>query len=657
MPRKKTISIQPVGFEAPIEIAARELASYLPRLADVSANALPALRASPADPAVDIVLGTSEHLTGLGLRGLPRPHDLDDALAIIPWDGRLYLTGSNPRSVLFAAYRLLEELGIVFVRPGPNGEVLPRRKRLVLPKRPIREQASYRHRGICIEGSPRLEHVLGLLDWMAKKKMNAFQLQFRHSGVFWRRGYHLSPEMDETSRATQLTDEDCYALDDRVIARVKELGMMLHRVGHGWTAFVLGLPGFDWEKSDLRAPREKQSWMADVKGKRDIWSVPINTELCYSNPQAFEALVAEVVTYAARHPEVDILHFWLSDSYNNKCECADCRKKSPTDWYVMLVDAVARRLREERLSTRVLFLAYVDLLWPPDEAQVTTDNVTFMYAPITRCFRHALNDRKCDEAYDRGRPKLNECALPKTNRPQADIARAWKKAKLPDTFLFDYHLMWAGWRDGLGQDIGRVMARDMKDLAALGLNGFMSCQNTRAFYPLPHCPNAMADMLWNEALPEQRHREKIMSAAFGRHARQVEDYFARVNKAFRVGPDYEHKLLDPDSPGALRKLHGLAKLAERAQLRFSGLVKKEKDPVVRESVALIAVHAEHIARIARAYVAALEGDGDRVAAMRAEYEARLPAILREFSPFIDPLVAGPMQQAFDIAEQAAAAPR
>ncbi len=646
MRTSRRVVIQPLGFEAPVAVAAAELARYLPQLAEVAVEVLPPREAAPKESKAQIVLGTSFHLLlGLGLRNLPPPSEWDDAFAIIPKGGVLYLAGSNARSVLFAAYRLLEALGAVFLRPGRHSEVLPKRKALRLPERAIREKASYRHRGVCIEGYPRLEHVLDLLDWMAKRKMNAFQLQFVHSGVFWKRGYQQSPEVKGTSWSGELSASDSEELDERVIARAKELGMMVHRVGHGWTAATVDLDGIGWETTQAEPPAEKHHWLAEVSGKRALWwDVAANTELCYSNPEVRAAFVETVMRYARQHSEVDLLHVWMSDSYNNKCECAGCRANNPSDWYVELVNAIGRQLKDEGLPMRLVFLGYMDLLWPPEQARLTADNVTFMYAPITRCFRHALADAQCDAGEDAARPALNRCRLPHTNRSYAEVMRQWAKLGLKDTFLFDYHNIWVVWQDGLGLDVAAVMAQDMADLERLGLNGFMSCQAIRAFYPTPYLAMGMADVLWNRRLPRKEHRRAVMEASFGKHAASVEEYLAQLIKMVRLGKDYEHRSLLQPGQGTRQQLTALERFATRHRQRFTKLAEKAPSEVTRTSLEIMAVHADHAARLARARLAANEGDKKALAKMRAEYEGYLPQMLSRYSPWIDPLIARPMME-------------
>ena len=639
MSASQTVSIQPLGFAAPVAAAARELAVYLPKLAPVRTKVLKPAPCLARKCTATIVIGTSDHLAGLKLGRLPAMSDLDDAFALVPHGNRLVIAGANSRSVLFGAYRLLEELGAVFLRPGPNGEVLARRDSLELPQRPIREAASYRHRGICIEGSPRLDHVLDQLRWMAKKKMNTYQLQFRHAGVFWRRGY------GETD-GHALTEDDCYALDERVIQLCNELGMIVHRVGHGWTAFTLGLPGFCWERNDLRPDPDKADWLAEVNGERAVWArTPVNTELCYGRADVRDAVVSEVLSYARRHSEVDVVHVWLSDALNNKCECELCATRPATDWYVMMVNDIGARLRAEGLATRVVFLAYVDLLWPPQTQRVTEDNVILMYAPITRCFRHALADAECAEDFDPARPVLNSYTMPLRNRSFVEIAEMWRQQELPDTFLFDYHMMWAVWRDGFGMDIGRVMAQDMKSLVDLGLNGMVSCQCTRAYYPLPWMPNVMADLLWDKGLAVGKHRKKTMDAAFGAYAGEAETYFSAVVQAFKCGPEHDHQTIaDTHVASRRRKLTALAQLAERCQTRFSDAARAENDPVVSTSLDLLAVHAEHAVLIAGLHQAVADGDQTRIERIQEAYGKRLKTILQEFAPWIDPHIAGPIRE-------------
>jgi hypothetical protein len=651
--KKAVVTIQPVGFEPAVERAAAELARYLPQLAPVEAYVLPAVAAAAGE--ATLVLGTSPRLAGLHLGKLPTQHALSDAFAIIPKGKQLAIAGTNPRSVLFGAYHLLEVMGARFLRPGPDGEVLRVSTKLAWPKEPIVQGASYRHRGICIEGSPRLDHVLDLLDWMAKRKMNTFQLQFRHAGVFWRRGY-ASPEVAEAVRDHKLSDADCALLDDRVIDKIRNLGMILHRVGHGWTSYAFGVPWDTWEKSEQGAALGKEGWVALVGGKRAVWrGVPINTELCYSKSDVQDAFVTEVMAYARKHPEVDALHVWLSDAYNNKCECAGCRSKSPSDWYALLAEAIGKCLKAEGLPMRVVFLGYVDLLWPPQEKRDWPDNVIFMYAPITRCYRHPLDDPKCSEGRDFVPFRLNQARLPRTNQEYAQVARLWKSLKLPDSFLFDYHLMWAVWRDGFGQDVGDVMAQDIRDLQKVGLDGLVSCQCTRAFYPMPYLPNVMADTLWDKGVSAEEYRSDLMTIAFGKHGAAVEAYFKEMIGAFQAGESYEHRSIESLDAGTAEALASkTANAAKDAKQRFLSAVAKEEG-VVRQSLQLVALHAEQAEWLAAAILAGVKGKGSEVQALREAYEARLPEIMAEFHPWVDPLIARPVREAMDRAERACAA--
>ena len=116
-------------------------------------------------------------------------------------------------------------------------------------------------------------------------------------------------------------------------------------MGHGWTCEAIGIEEKGWDKQAIPVSDEQKELMALVHGKRDLFQgVALLTELCYSTPRVFNAVVDQVVEYALGHPEVDVLHFWLSDGANNHCECQKCQKTSPSDWYARLVNAVLKRL-------------------------------------------------------------------------------------------------------------------------------------------------------------------------------------------------------------------------------------------------------------------------------------------------------------------------
>jgi hypothetical protein len=143
-----------------------------------------------------------------------------------------------------------------------------------------------------------------------------------------------------------------------------------------------------------------------------------------------------------------------------------------------------------------------------------------------------------------------------------------------------------------------------------------------------------------------------MSAAFGRYADAAEAYFAALVKAFKAGGPHEHKTLLRDrSPAARSKLAEIAASAAEARRNFTAASRADKSAAVKLSLRLLAIHAEHVGLIARAHVAGIDGDTKAIQKMRAAYEQRLPAILRDYAPWIDPLIGGPVMQAFSAAER------
>ena len=72
--------------------------------------------------------------------------------------------GNNERSVLIAVYRFLKELGISFLHPGGDGEMIPKRT-LDRCNIHVCEAADLRYRVMCIEGALSYEHVYNMIDW------------------------------------------------------------------------------------------------------------------------------------------------------------------------------------------------------------------------------------------------------------------------------------------------------------------------------------------------------------------------------------------------------------------------------------------------------------------------------------------------------------
>lgn len=535
--------------------AGRELCKYLNRMAGTPSAGLFTGEVPKALPRIQLICAPEQFAVA--------DPAVDDAICIQLKAGEGTITGSNPRAVLIGVYRALRALGCRFIRPCPDGEVVPSLPVCEMSVS-LKETASFRHRGGVIEGANSLENVLDYIEWLPKVGYNSFFTQFMDLSCFFKRWYQhdenptLAPEPYGGAFAQQC--------EERVWQEIARRSLLHHTMGHGWTCEPLGIEGRDWNAVTLDISPENRELLAMIDGERGLFhGVPATTNLCYSNPKAREAICSYAVQYLRTHPGARYLHLWLADSIHSFCECGGCREKTPSDWYLILLNELDQRLTAEKLDTRVVFLLYLDLLFPPKtETLHNPERFVLMFAPISRPFGQSLADFAPTSP---GPYVLNETPIPRTVEENLGCLRAWqeylKGAGLSfDSFDFDYYLGRAHYGDPGYCAIAKTIDKDIDHLPRLGLGGILSCQELRAFYPTGLPCYLMGLKLWDSSLTYEQIAQEYFAAAFGREGDAVHALLEEVSGCFDI--DYWFNGRAAADPAAAAKMKKALPLAAQA---------------------------------------------------------------------------------------------
>ncbi len=495
--------------------ALNEIRYYLEKLFSISV--LEADDASQANLVLD-----------LQVDGLEKDH-----LSIQLENGFGTVIGNSGIALLIGVYRLLTEFGVAFLRPGRKNEWLPKldqthwyEKSLV-----IDEVASYKHRGVCIEGADSYENIADFLDWLPKLNFNTFFIQFENPYSFLKRWYEheFNPYLEKEPFNTEIAQE----MSDRLDRELRKRGLVHHRVGHGWTGEVLGYSSkYGWE-SGLTLPDEKKPLVAELAGKRELYATaPILTSLCFSNPEVGDRMVELIVDYAKQRPDVDYLHVWLSDARNNICECENCRQDLPADQYVRILNQLDEALTKEGIPTKICFLLYHELLFAPEKEMLQNpDRFTLMFAPITRTFEKSYADVDYEEGIPAPKAYVrNQMVLPNSLEENLSYLFSWKNLFTGDSFVYDYPLGRAHYGDLGYMKISQTIYRDIQFLPRLQLDGYISCQELRAGFPHNFPNYIMGQMLWNRNLDYETLKEKYFSAMYGENWQVVTSYLEKLSE-------------------------------------------------------------------------------------------------------------------------------
>ena len=467
-----------------------------------------------------------------------------DEYAVEFQGGKGYVVGSNPRSVLFGAYCFLEQCGARWVRPGKDGSYLP--KISALPEDiSLRKVAQRPCRGICIEGAITLEHALNMIEWMPKVGMNTYYTQFRDGFVFFDRWF--SHQRNTVKQAEPFTIEQAEEFYEAIHAAVRERGLILYGMGHGWTCDAFGLYDHGWtEVEDKDIPQSYRQICAQVEGERRIQNhIPMATHLCYSRPEVRSAMVEYAVDFLKKRPYMDVLGYTLADYLKNTCECETCRAHRLSDYYVMILNELDKRLTEEGIDIKIGVTLYHDTLYGPVEERLQNPNrFILMFCPISR-------SRMIGEVFTSRFPDCEPSPylVNKWQRPvsaEENLARlkTWKRTFEGSFVIFDYHLMWDHLFDAGGEGIARMLHEDIGNYAPLGLEGLISCQSQRNAFPTSLAMTVMSKSLFDGKTSFDGVRKELYASAFGEEsAEAVGEYLATLSRCFDVGAI---RFLEPD---------------------------------------------------------------------------------------------------------------
>lgn len=602
------VDIAGIGNDKTLQFALNELCAYL-GMAGVSVRRFCEKEYKNDETSlwVGISSGFEEFLPAV------EDEKLDDGIYINVENGAGIITGTNPRSVLIAVYRFLKELGFAWIRPGKDGEIVP----LSIPEKysvKVCEAAAYRHRAICIEGAVSYEHVRSVIDWIPKASMNGYYIQFRVPFTFFDRWY--SHKDNPTLTPELISYDDIAEIMKKLEREIDLRGLMYHTVGHGWTCEPLGIRGLGWDKVEEDFSDDVREKLALVNGKRGLWDgVPLNTSLCYSNPEVRALMSDAVLDYCRHNPQADYVHVWLADGVNNNCECKKCKEKMPSDYYVMLLNEIDRKLTAAGVETKIVFLMYLDLLWVFEEGEIENpDRFVMMFAPITRSYTTKYTDFDENEKVELAPYVRNNLCLPRRVEENMAYLRSWQAKFHGDSVDFDYHLMWDHLKDPGYYRCAEILFSDTQGLDKVGLNGYISCQLQRAAFPTGLPMEMMAKGLWSKKYSFNEEAKAYFATAFGEKSEDVRLYLKTLSEQFV--PPYIRGELERVNESVAESLQA----AKRTILGFEKNISEgiaATDGAVRRSWEYLSYHASLNLLFADMLIAQARGD-DKEAFSRSE---------------------------------------
>ena len=523
--------------------------------------------------------------------------ELDDILHIDTDACSGIIAGSNPRSVLLAVYRYLKLNGCRWLFPGIDGELIPIQD--VVPTQ-YHKMADCRYRGQCNEGAEFQPNMIETIDFTPKIGMNVYMIEFDNPKTYYD-SYYNHKGNSANRDPEPINKEIIIQWKRQCETEISKRGLQFHDMGHGWTAEPFGISSADGWKADESnpIPDEARQYLAMLDGKRGFYNgVALNTQFCMSNPSARTIVAKYITEYAKNHTNVDYLHVWLADASANHCECAECRKKTPSDWYVMLLNEIDAYLSAEKLNTRIVFICYTDTTWAPLTERIQNrDRFSFMLAAITRNYTDPVPAHVSD--MELAPFELNKKgSLPKTVEEYLLHARKWQELGRCPSFVYEYHFWLHQYRDPGMMDFAKVIHGDVKGYKANGFDGLIEDGSQRSYFPNGYLFYVYAETLFDTSVDLEELKKDYFSHAYGEIYEYVIDYMTKITAAFDIRYLMSSNFYAPARVPALRSVHEITAAIEPLLIAHKNMPWRAQTVAVR----LLLKHLEYCNALADIFV-------------------------------------------------------
>lgn len=553
--------------------------------------------------------------------------ELDDILYIdCDTEGGI-IAGDNPRSVLLSVYEYLRQNGCRWLFPGVDGEYIPMQDIKAVK---YRHRPSCRYRGWCNEGAEFQQSMIEAIDFSPKVGNNVFMMEFRIPSAYYD-SYYSHARNTENRSPEPVSDRQVLQWKRQCESEIAKRGLQFHDIGHGWTGDPFGVDtARGWEKlDDSFLLEEDRSMLAYTILKRraggagmpdeeefktsprarGMWNgQPLNTNFCMSNANAREKFANYVADYAENHSNSTYLHVWLGDAANNHCECEECKKKTPSDWYMILLNECDQELTKRKLDTRIVFIVYVDTTWAPLTEKIENqDRFTLLLAPISRSYMMTLP--KCGVKKNTVPYKRNQNALPSSLEEYFAYFAEWKKMWKGASLSYEYHF----WRhqafDLSGIELAKRINEDIKVYKAYDINGIIEDGSQRSFFPTGLAFYTYARTLFDTSLSPEEIAEDYFSHAFGEDWKSFYDYLAKLEEKIPfpyVSGEYKNRHYAPDMREQILSVKEITRAGRE-------LIKEHYNSDMRVqtySVRILEMHADFVDMLSDALAEKCVGNDD-----------------------------------------------